>query len=84
MAITFHPEDSLRPDTKAQQLEWRKSPAYPVNAWRKHKNEWTDFLADYYITNDSLYEYGGNVIPRFAQLMRLKKEGRPEERDQGD
>lgn len=73
LAITFSPEDNPLPDTKAQQEEWRKSPDYPVNAWKKHRQQWADFLADYYITIDSLYHHGS---PDWEAIQRLHKQGR--------
>ena len=36
-------------------------------------DEWADYLADHFITIDSLYSY---EKPRFDQLSRLKREGR--------
>ena len=75
MAITFAPHDHPRPETKAQQMEWRQSEDYPVNAWKKHRSRWADFLADYYITIDSLYDYGGR-LPAYNDLQRLHEQGR--------
>jgi hypothetical protein len=75
MAITFKPGDHPMPDTQAQQAEYRKSPDYPINAWRRHKSEWADMLADYYITYDSLYGYA-DWAPDFVELKRLHDEGR--------
>ncbi len=74
LAITFAPHDHPTAETKAQQAEWRKADDYPVNAWRAHVAEWADFLADYYITYDSLYGYQ-NWKPDFAQLQRLHARG---------
>jgi hypothetical protein len=73
LAITFSPEDSPLPATQQAQTEWRKSPQYPVNAWRKHKLRWADFLADYYITYDSLYHHG---MPDPEVLAQLHEQGR--------
>ncbi|MGO8747747.1 MAG: glycoside hydrolase domain-containing protein [Thermoguttaceae bacterium] len=73
LAITFSPEDSPLPGTAKQQAEWRKSDAYPVRAWRKHKLRWADFLADYYITYDSLYHSG---LPDAEVLAHLHQQGR--------
>ena len=56
-----------------EQAEWRKSEEYPVNAWRKHKLEWADFLADYYISYDSLYHHGQ---PDFEVLSHLHQQNR--------
>ncbi len=75
MAITFFPHDLPTDATRDEQEEWRARPDYPTNAWRAHKAEWVDFLADYYITYDSLYAYAG-WAPDFEQLMRLKQQGR--------
>ncbi len=72
LAITFSPEDSPLPDTQQNQEAWRRSPDYPVNAWKKHKLRWADFLADYYITYDSLYHHG---IPDYEILAHLRGRG---------
>ncbi len=73
LAITFSPEDHPLPETQAQQAAWRQSADYPVNAWKKHKLRWGDFLADYYITYDSLYHHG---MPDYEVLARLRDQGR--------
>lgn len=75
LAITFAPHDHPQPETAELQAQWRQSPEYPVNAWRAHKSEWAQFLADYYITIDSLYEYSG-WAPAFEELKRLHDQGR--------
>jgi hypothetical protein len=72
MAITFSPGDHPSQETQAQQAEWHKSPDYPINAWRRHRLEWADFLADYYITYDSLYHHDS---PDFEILQRLHERG---------
>ena len=48
---------------------------YRDDSWQKHKLEWGDFLADYYLTYDSLYTYPG-WKPDFDVLTRLKRQGR--------
>jgi hypothetical protein len=73
LAITFSPEDSPLPATQKQQEAWRRSPDYPLNAWKKHKLRWADFLADYYITYDSLYHHG---VPDTEVLTHLRDQGR--------
>ncbi|NLX96525.1 MAG: DUF4091 domain-containing protein [Rhodopirellula sp.] len=73
LAITFSPHDHPTPETRDRQSAWRQSADYPINAWKKHKAEWADFLADYYITYDSLYGY---KEPDFEILKQLKAEGR--------
>lgn len=73
LAITFSPHDSPVPETKDAQAAWRKTDSYPINAWKRHEAEWGDFLADYYITFDSLYHH---TEPNFPVLQRLKEQGR--------
>ncbi len=57
LAVTFH-VDSASPCKAAVE---------------SRLDEWADYLADHFITIDSLYAY---ETPRFAQLERLKREGR--------
>ena len=57
LAITFHVGD--------------ESPCKA--AVNSRLDEWADYLADHFITIDSLYAY---ETPRFEQLARLKREGR--------
>jgi hypothetical protein len=77
MTITFGPGPSLQ-FADAEQLKLadklRKDPLSPINQWKKHEVLWGDFLADYYITMDSLYHRGGNV--RWDVLKRLESQGR--------
>jgi hypothetical protein len=73
LAITFAPEDHPTEETRAEQAAWRHWPDYPINAWRRHKVEWGNFLADYYITMDSLYH---SSLPNFDTLELLHKQGR--------
>ncbi|MBM3476140.1 MAG: DUF4091 domain-containing protein [Armatimonadetes bacterium] len=75
LAITFAPHDFPTPETTETQAKWRESPDYPINGWKEHRAEWADFLADYYITIDSLYEYPSSS-PDFENLKRLHDEGR--------
>lgn len=77
LAITFAPGPSLQ-FADEEQLALAKrlyaDPKSPVNIWSRHRDEWGSFLADYYITMDSLYHGGGNV--HWDILQRLKAEGR--------
>ncbi|HOX38166.1 MAG TPA: DUF6067 family protein [Candidatus Brocadiia bacterium] len=43
--------------------------------WKTHKMEWAEFLADYYLSYDSLYSFK-SWAPDFEILERLHKEGR--------
>lgn len=70
LAITFNPTPYWVDKTKTAEL-WG-NPNAPVNAWKRHKTEWCDFLADYFITIQSMYD--GSA--RFDLLERLKSQGR--------
>lgn len=73
LAVTFGPEDHPIASTAAVQAEWRKRDDYPVNAWKRHREQWGQFLSDYYLTYDSLYHRG---MPNFDILQSLQKQGR--------
>jgi hypothetical protein len=53
---------------------WREG-QYQRGNWRAHSWEWADFLADYYLTTDTLYG-GANWTPDFESLAKLKQQGR--------
>ena len=80
LAITFGPSgpgvveegDKIENHPELQALS--KDPLAPVNIWRRHEDEWTDFIADYFIMPDSLYIV--KDLPNFRQLKRLKAQGR--------
>ena len=75
LAVTFWPHDHPKKETKQAPARWRESEDYPVKAWKKHKRKWQDFLGDYYLTYDSLYNYGGRAVD-FENIERLHAEGR--------
>ena len=52
----------------------RRNPEGPIAKWRRHAPEWTDFLADYLISYDSLY-HGGDTN-RLERVRQLRDEGR--------
>ncbi len=72
VAITFSPQDYPADEKQPLQGEWRASPEYPVNAWKKHKLAWAEMLADYYINYDSLYRHGP---PDFEVVKHLHERG---------
>ncbi|MBI5386794.1 MAG: DUF4091 domain-containing protein [Verrucomicrobia bacterium] len=72
VAITFGPHDYPADEKQPLTGEYRNSPDYPVNAWKKHKLAWADLLADYYINYDSLYRHGP---PDFEIIQRLHDRG---------
>lgn len=61
--------------TQAERL-WR-DPLSPINQWSRNgqRKEWTDFLADYYLTVNNLYNHDG-AQPWWDEVARLKEEGR--------
>ena len=65
--ITFSPE---------RYVECKSPEGCPECLWRRHRDEWYGFLADYYITIDSLYHRGDPDFPNFRVLKRLAGEGR--------
>jgi len=75
LAVTFWPHDHPLQETNEVQTRWRESEEYPINAWKKHRLKWADFLADYYLTYDSLYSYN-DWTPDFEIIERLHTEGR--------
>ncbi len=78
LAITFAPGPHLQYATEEDRALAKivtQDPESPVNAWRKHERAWGDFLADYYITMDSLY-HGGEQSIRWDVLLRLRRQGR--------
>lgn len=48
-------------------------PGSPVNAWKRHRDEWGDFLADHYMMMDNLYT---RDFPYADQLVRMREQGR--------
>ena len=76
LAVTFWPNDGEMEKCNPQfDPEARKSPASPVNAWKKHKKAWCEFMAGYYLMIDSLYEYG-DWTPELELFVELDRTGR--------
>ncbi len=78
LAITFSPTAHLQfatEDDKTLAKKLKDDPQSPINAWKKHELAWGDFLADYYITMDSLYHSGEKSI-HWDVLLKLKEQGR--------
>jgi len=88
LAVSFSPGYSMQfatPSEMAESKRIKADPSAPVNIWKKHRAEWCDFLADYYITMDSIYHHAtvdakSNKTQDAAfypdQLLRLKAQGR--------
>lgn len=74
-AIPHIADDSAA--SKAECEELRKDPEAPVNLWKRHRAEWGDFLAEYYITLDSIYhrQHLGEM-PDFELFKHLREQGR--------
>lgn len=74
LAITFGPGPTTQwegAEGLALAAARRRDPLSPVNQWRKRRNEWCDFLSDYYLTYDSLY----SDAPDFEMLRRQRDNG---------
>ena len=77
LAITFSPGPNGQFADEEQLALIKKlkaDPKSPANCWKAHEAEWGDFLADYYMTMDSLYHAGKGV--HWDVLKRLKDQGR--------
>lgn len=70
LAVTFMPM-SYEPNGQGG---WREGPYNRID-WTPHKWAWADFLADYYLTTDTLYG-GAAWTPDFDSLAKLQKQGR--------
>jgi hypothetical protein len=66
MAITFDPMSHSADNIGG---------SYQDPSWQKHTLQWADFLADYYITYNSLYSNRA-WVPDFAVPKHLHKQGR--------
>ena len=75
LAVTFSP-DATDQHEDAEGLALaaarRADPLSPINQWKKHKAEWCDFLADHYLSYDSLYH---SRMPDFEMLERQWRSG---------
>ncbi|MBR2839166.1 MAG: DUF4091 domain-containing protein [Kiritimatiellae bacterium] len=73
--ITFSPWfDSSNPKYDESYKAAMTGPDSPIVRWRSRKREWCDFLADYYITMDTIYLR--NDSPDVDSFRRLKGQGR--------
>ena len=68
MAICFNPRYF-----EAGGKELVADPESPINIWKRHKTEWCDFLAEYFITMDNIYNWGE---PDWEVVERLRDKGR--------
>ena len=79
LLLSFNPKvDRTAPLDAAERKKINEDPSSTVNIWRKHFDEWVDFLADYYITMDTIYmgstkAFNETYLPAWK---RLKKQGR--------
>lgn len=68
LAVTFHPM-YYEPNGSGG---WQEG-TYRSTEWQKHKLQWGDMLADYYLSYDSLYH---SEQPDWEVLDRIHKQGR--------
>ncbi len=79
LAITFRPAMNAGL-AAASTAERKKAPEAPINLWKRHFDEWVDFLADYLITYDDIYHFDKVTEEagreRLRVLARLRDQGR--------
>jgi len=80
MAVSLTAIPHIADDTAASKADCeslRNDPETPINVWKRHRAEWGTFLADYYITMDSIYNTKKlGDMPDFDLFQRLRAEGR--------
>ena len=62
--------------TQAQAEEVLRDPNAPVNLWRRHRVEWSDFLGEYFLLPSTIYPSRGDRIPDFDLICRAFSRGR--------
>ena len=71
--VTFNPRPHSATTGKEVAAALTADPSSPVNLWKRHRDEWGDFLADHYVMMDNLYT---RAMPYIDQLTRMKEQGR--------
>ena len=79
LAVTFGPMVFTPRERTPEQCRAVKrikdSPEAPVNAWKRHESEWSDFLVEHYVMPSSLY-HSQTPLPFADKLAGYRKEGR--------
>ena len=73
LLVTFNPRPNAKTAGKDAAAAISADPASPVNLWKRHRDEWGDFLADHFVMMDNLYS---RAMPYIDQLKRMKAQGR--------
>ena len=73
LAINFHPQYRGVGLEKTETKPLRDDTCAAHNRWKAHKDEWVDFLADHFVTMDSIYRWSP---PDYGVLERLRRQGR--------
>ena len=77
VCVMFNPGNRAHTIGKECASAFNSDPESPVNAWRRHKEQWIDFLADHLISPSfNLYGRGFKGISDIAGLERLHSQGR--------
>ena len=74
-AITWGPEYHAPDGEDRDFFRSVDTPRSPVRLWQQHKAEWREFLADYYISMDSIYKWDDRPLD-VETFVRLKERGR--------
>ena len=75
LLISFRPTASSRLFTEAEYARLKADRNAPINIWRRHDAEWTDFFSDYKIVRAHLYARPP-WSPDFGALAQLKDKGK--------
>ena len=78
LAVTFNPSPSGWAETTADAVRIvhdENDPGTPWKVWSRHRVEWSDFLAEYYITMNKLYYNYKNLHRDFDMLARQISRG---------
>lgn len=63
--------------TEEQARELRNDPEAPVNLWKRHREAWADFLAEYFIGPGTVYSpMNAKDVPDLDLLVREDRRGR--------
>lgn len=62
--------------TKEQTDAVRNDPEAPINLWLRHREEWSDFLGEYFLLPTTIYPKRGDTVPDMDLIKRAASRGR--------
>ena len=75
LLVSFRPNASPRLFSEAEYARLKADGNAPINIWRRHDAEWTDFFSEYKIVREHLYARPP-WSPDFNALAQLKDKGK--------